>query len=87
MQLSNIFSDRLDDLVNSSHNKNIISRRQRRNATSPQLPATGRNGVAGHSGIEKWAAGRNRIADHYRIEPGIDGAKGDLSNVRLYIEE
>lgn len=32
--LSNIFSDRLDDLVDSSDNEDVISRRQSRNAKS-----------------------------------------------------
>ena len=87
MPLSNIFSNGLDDLVNSSDDKNVISRRQKKNATSPQLPAIGRNGVAGHSGIEKGAARRNRVAGHSGMEPEIDGANGDLSDVRFFIEE
>ena len=33
--LSNIFSDRLDKFVDSSDNKDLISRWQRRNTTSP----------------------------------------------------
>ena len=85
--LSNIFSNRFDDLVDSSDNKDVISRRQKKNATSPQLPAIGKNGVVGHSGIEKEAAGRNRVAGYAGIEPGMNGANGDSSDVRFSIEE
>ena len=49
MLLSNAFSDRLDDLVNISDKEDVISLRQTRNATSLQLPGTGRNRFAGHS--------------------------------------
>ena len=85
--LSNIFSDRLDDLVDSSNNKDVISRRQKRNATSPRLPATGKNGVAGHSGIEEGAAEGKRVASLFGIELGIKIANGDLSDIRFSIEE
>ena len=47
--LSNAFSNRLDDFVDTSDKENVIGCRQTRNATSPQLPGTGRNRVAGHS--------------------------------------
>ena len=87
MPLSNKFSNRFDDLINSSDNEDVISRHQRRNATSPRLPATGKNGVAGHSRIEEGAAGRNRVASHSRMEPGMEVANGDLSDVRFSIEE
>ena len=85
--LSNIFSNRLDDLVDSSDDKDVISRRRRKNATSPRLPAIGRNGVAGHSGIEEGAVGKNRVASYSGIEPGIEGANGDSSDVRFSIKE
>ena len=87
MPLSNIFTNRLDDHVDSSDNKDVISRRQKRNRTSPRLPVTGRNGVAGHSGMEEGAAGRNKVASHSGMEPGMEGANGDLSDVRFSIEE
>lgn len=85
--LYNIFSNRLDDFVDSSDDKDVINRRQRRNATSPRLPTTGRNGAADHFGMEEGAAGRNRIAGHSRIEPRIEGANGDSSDVSFSIEE
>ncbi len=65
MPLSNIFSNRLDDLVDSSNEEDVISRRQNKNATSPQLPATG----------------RDRVADHSEPEKRIEGAKEDISDV------
>ena len=84
---SNIFNNRLDGLINSSDDKDVISRRQKKNATSLRLPATGRNEVAGHSRMEEGAAGRNRVASHSGIEPGMEGANGDSSDVRFSIEE
>ncbi len=70
MPLSNTFSNRLDELVNSSDEEDIISRRQNRNATSPQLPAIRRDRVAGHS----------------EPEERMEGAKGDTSDVSfLYL--
>ncbi len=65
VSLSNTFSNRLDDLVNSSDKKDVISRRQNRNATSSQLSAKGRDRVAGHFGLEER----------------IEGTKGDMSDV------
>ncbi len=65
MPLSNTFSNRLDDLVDSSDEEDVISRRQNRNATSLQLPATGRDRVAGHS----------------EPEERMKGAKGNMSDV------
>ncbi len=65
MPLSNMFSNRLDDLVDSSDEEDVISCRQNRNATSPQLSATGRDRVAGHS----------------EPEERVEGAKGDTSDI------
>lgn len=57
MLLSNIFSDKFDNFVNSSNNKDVISCRQKKNATNCQIPAIERNEVAGHFGIEKKSCG------------------------------
>ncbi len=65
MPLSNTFSNRLDNLVDSSDKEDVISRRRNRNTTSPQLSATGRDRVAGHSEPEEQ----------------MEGAKGDMSDV------
>ncbi len=65
MPLSNTFSNRLDNFVDSSDEEDFISRHQNRNATSPQLSATGRDRVAGHSGPEER----------------IKGAKGDTFDI------
>ena len=54
---------------------------------SPQMPATGRNEVIGHFGIEERAAGKNKVASHSEIELEIEGANGDLSDVKFSIEE
>lgn len=85
--LSNIFSNRLDDLVNSFDNNNVISHHQRKNATSSQLLVIGKNRVTSHSGIEKKAARKNRIASYSEIKPGIENANGDLSDARFSIKK
>ncbi len=63
--LSNTFSNRLDDLVDRSDKEDVISHRRNRNATSLQLPATGRDRVAGHS----------------EPEERMEGAKRDISDI------
>ncbi len=79
--LSNMFSNRLDDLVDSSDEKNVICCRRTRNATSPRLPVTrrnriseegasGKNRVAGHSEMKEGASGRNGVACHPEMEEG-----------------
>lgn len=59
MPLSNLFSNRLDDFVDSSDEKDIISRRPDRNATSLRLPATQENRVAGDSELDEGMEGSN----------------------------
>ena len=85
--LFNIFSNRLDELIDSSNNKDVISCRQKRNVTIPQLPATEKNRVAGHSGMEEGTAGWNKVASHSEMERGIKGVNSDLSDVRFFIKE
>ncbi len=63
--LSNTFSNRLDDLVDSSDEEDVINCRRNRNAMSPQLPAIGRDRVVGDS----------------EPEERMEGAKGDTSDV------
>ncbi len=58
--LSNMFSNKLNDLINSSDEEDVISRRRNKNATSPQLPATRRDKVAGHSKPEERMEGAKR---------------------------
>ncbi len=65
VSLSNTFNNRLDDLVDSSDKEDIISHRQNRNASSPQLPATG----------------RDRVVRHSEPEERMEDAKGDMSDV------
>lgn len=87
MLLFNIFSNKLDNFVNSSDNEDIISHYQKKNTTSPWLPITGRNRVASHSGMEEKTAETNRIAGYSGIKLGMEGANGDLSDVRFSIKE
>lgn len=57
MPLLNMFSNSLDDLINSSDKKNVISRRQNRNVIILQLPAIKRNRIAGHFKLEEQMKG------------------------------
>ena len=66
--LSNAFSNRLDDLVNTSNKEDIISHRQTRNTTSLRLLDTGRNKVAGHS----------------ERGDGMEDVNGDMSEVCFF---
>lgn len=87
MPLSNRFSNRLDDFVNSSDNKNVLSRCQKRNVITSRLLAIWTNGVASHSKIEEKAAGSNRASSHSRIELGIKSTNSDLLDIRFSIKE
>ncbi len=60
-----MFSNRLDDLVNSSDKEDIISCHQNRNAISFQLLV-----------IEK-----NRVVGHSELEERIEGVKKDMSDI------
>ena len=57
MLLSNMFNNKLNDFVDSSDKEDVISCHQNKNAISPQLPAIGRDRVAGHSKPEKQIKG------------------------------
>ncbi len=69
-----MFSNRLDDLVDSSDEEDVIRCRRTRNATSPRLPGTGKNRIA-----EEEASGRNRVASHSEMEEGASGRNGIAS--------
>lgn len=69
--LSNAFSNRIDNLVNTSNKKNVISRCQTKNATSPQLLGIERNKVANYSDLKKVALGRDKVANHSKIEEWV----------------
>ena len=68
MLLSNVFSNRFDDFINTSNKKNVIKRCQTRNATSFWLLGIGKNRVASHFKIEKGALKKNGVAGHSKIE-------------------
>ena len=87
MPLSNLFSNKLDDLVDSFDDKDVISRRRKENVTRPRLSVIGRNEVASHFEIEKGATGKNRVAGDTGIEHEIEGVNGDLSDVSFSIKK
>ena len=74
--LSNVFSNRLDDLVDTSDEEDVISRRQTKNATSPRLPGRGKNRVAGNYQMQEGASGRNRVAGYSKREERATGKNG-----------
>ncbi len=53
MPLSNMFSNKFDDLIDSFNKEDIISHHQNRNAMNPQLLATGKNRVTTHSKLKE----------------------------------
>lgn len=63
--LSNIFHNRLDDLIDSSIKEDIISRHQNRNAISSWLLAIEKNKVTNHFQIEERVIERNKVANHF----------------------
>lgn len=63
-----MFINRLDDFINTSDKKDIISHCQTRNAISSKLLGIGRNRVTSHFEIEKRASKKNRIAGRSEIE-------------------
>lgn len=66
--LSNIFSNILDDLINSFYKKDIINHCQIRNATNPQLPAIGRNSVVSLAEIDNSILGKYKDTSHSKIK-------------------
>ena len=48
-----MFSNKLNDLVHSSNEKNIISYHQNKNTINPQLLAIGKGKVAGYFKLEE----------------------------------
>lgn len=80
--LFNIFSNRFDDFVHSSDNKNVISCLKKKTA-SRQLSVIRRNKIASNFEIEKVAAKKNKVASYFMIEKKIESANSDLSNVNF----
>lgn len=64
VQLSNIFSNKLNDLIDSFNSKNIINNCLRKNAISFQLLAIEKTQFASHFKIEKRLIGKSRVAGH-----------------------
>lgn len=85
--LSNIFSNRLNDLIYSSNKKDIIGHRQNGNAISLEQLATRKNRVVGPSKIEEKALERNKIVGGSKIDQEIENANGNKLNFGLFVEE
>lgn len=76
-----MYSNKIDELVDSSNEEAVISRRQSRIATSPQLSSTGRNKVAGHSELEEGATRRNEVSKYFEKREEIEGVNKNMSEV------
>ena len=63
-----MFSNKFDDLIDSSNEENIISRCQNRNTTSLQLPATG----------------KDRAASHFEPKERIEGIKKNTFDISFF---
>ena len=68
MPLFNVFNNRLDDLVDTSDEEDVISRHQTGNATSLRLLEKRKNRVAGNFQIQEGALGRNKVAGYSERE-------------------
>ena len=79
--LSNAYGIKIDDFVDSSNKKNVISHHQSRNVTSPQVPSTGSNRVINYSEMEEGATGRNRVVRYFDKGERMEGVNGDISKV------
>lgn len=66
--LSNMYSNSLNDIVNSFKKENVISHCQNRNTISLQLPTIK----------------RDRVAGNFEPEKRIEGANGDMSDVSFF---
>ncbi len=60
-----MFSNRLDDFVNSSDEEDVISRHQNRNTMSPQL----------------LTIRKDRVTSYFEPKERIESVKGDMSDV------
>lgn len=68
VSLSNAFSYRLDNIVDTSNKENIISHRQTKNAISLWLLNTEKNRVLGYLSVEKKTLEKNKVTSHSKIE-------------------
>lgn len=82
MPLSNIFSNKLDDLINISNKEDVISRcHQTRNMTSLQLPGIRRNRVANHYEMEEKAIGKNGVTRYSKRGEEIEDINENISKI------
>lgn len=81
LSLSNAYSNRIDNLIDSSDKENVLSHYQTKNATSSRLPSTGINRVTDHSKIEEGATGKNGVAGHSERGEKIESVNGDMFKI------
>lgn len=82
-----MFSNRLDDLIDSNNEKNVINRRQNKNATNPGLLAIERNGVTDQFEMEKRVIKKNGIIDHFQMEEEMEDTNGNTSNIIFFYQQ
>ena len=79
--LSNAYSNRIDNLIDSFDKENVISRRQSKNATNPRLSDTGGNRVASHFKIKERATKKYGVTGHSKKRERMEDVNGDMSEV------
>lgn len=98
--LSNLFSNRLDNFVNSFDKENIICYCQTKKVTSSWLldikknrvvnyfkikkKALEKNRIIGYSKIEEKAIDKNKITSQFKIEEKIKSANEDISKISFF---
>lgn len=82
-----MYSNKIDDLIDSFKEEDFISRRQTRNTTSSQVSDTKKNRVAGHSEMEEEATGRNRIAGQSEKGKRREGVYRNISEISFLDQE
>ena len=64
MLLSNLFSNKLDNLISTLNKEDVFSYCQTENAISSQWPGKKKNRVVGNSQMQEEALEKNRVTGH-----------------------
>lgn len=86
ISLFNIFSNKLNNLVDSSNKENIISYCQIRNAMSLQLLIIRRNSGVGLIEINKCTSRKNENTRQFKIKEVIRGANMVISDISFFYQ-
>lgn len=81
MPLSNIFSNWLNNFINNSDKKNVISYYQNKNAIDSWLLAIRRSNIVGPIEIEEKTLKKNQVAGYFKMEEKIKDINKNISNI------